>query len=211
MKHVKIYIIAILAIFFFVGCSGGSTYSATAQTDKFAPQNGQKSIRTTGNILWYSNPFGNQHTPTLDVVVSLDEKSQCISKTRFVSVYPRLYSTAYTHTMNTSWLDIRKGHRLIVLADGKRLVFPVIGSRADTDAQGYNQVSRSVSSYYIDKAIYAASVDQIRTIASARTVELRIESMERNVDLGKGVLNVNFGKNIKKFYLENMASRKTCS
>lgn len=211
MKYIKIYLISSLAIFFFSGCAE-NPYIAHGTADKFASNTNKNKFMTHKNYLTLAYLSGSDiSTPTLDVVLSLGKDVECIKHVSWKLYMPSLWGTKYPFQSSVTWYGVDKGHNLIVLADGERIVFPVKhSSKRNPINNGYDITFKTYTTYYIEDVIYDAAIEQIRKIAQAQVVELRIENNSINYDLGKDTINKNFVKHIRRFYNEQIATRKTC-
>jgi len=210
MKKIKISMVAILAIFFFVGCAE-NPYVAHGTADKFASNSNKYQFRTYQNYLTLAYLAGGIGTPTLDVVLSLGNDVACIKNVSWKLYMPSLWGTKYPFQSRVTWYGIHKGHNLIVLADGQRIVFPVrYSSKRNPINNGYDAIHKTYTTYYIEDVVYNATLEQIKKIAQAKVVELRIENNSINYDLGKDTINKNFAKHIRRFYNEQILTRKVC-
>lgn len=211
MKYVKIYMVTILAILFFVGCAD-NPYVAQGTADKFASNSNKYQFRTYKNYLTLAYLAGTDtSTPTLDVVLSLGKDVECIKNVNLSLYMPSLWGTQYPFQSSVTWYGIHKGHNLIVLADGQRLVFPVrSSSKRNSINNGYDAIHKTYTTYYMEDVIYGATLEQIGKIAKAKVVELRIENNSIKYDLGKDTINKNFVKHIRRFYNEQILTRKVC-
>ena len=210
MKKLKLGLLAIIATLLMNGC-GGSQYQVIQSSDKFS-NNGSYLITTKNNDL-VINPFGNDIVsktfPTLDVGIMVNQSKNCIQDVSLYLYHPTHYSTGHLMgSRNATWLNIRRGNRLIFLADGKRVAFTASASKQSTSDDGYNSVAKEATMKYIDTAVYPAPLNKLKQIASAQKLEVRIEGLNHNRDIEASVINENLAKNFKKFYQEEIATRK---
>ncbi|PTB88144.1 hypothetical protein C9925_00175 [cyanobacterium G8-9] len=213
MKKFKFVLFVAIATFLINGC-GGSQYQVIQSSDKFS-NNGSYLISTKDNNL-VMNPFGNDIVndvfPTLDIGIMVNKSTNCIKDVSLYLYHPTLYSTGngIYGSRNATWLNIHKGNRLIFLADGRRVAFTASASKQRTSNDGYNSVSKVVTMKYIDTAVYPASLNKLKQIASAKKLEVRIEGLDHNHDIEANVINENLAKNFRKFYQEQIATRQIC-
>ena len=213
MKKLKLGLLAIIATLLMNGC-GGSQYQVIQQSDKFN-NNGSYLITTINNDL-VINPFGDDIVSkvfsTLDVGIIVNRSKNCIKDVALNLYHPTQYSTGngIYGSRNATWLNIRRGNRLIFLADGKRVAFTASASKQSTSDDGYNSVAKVATMKYIDTAVYPAPLNKLKQIASAQKLEVRIEGLNHNRDIEASVINENLAKNFKKFYQEEIATRKIC-
>lgn len=211
MKYIKIFVISSLSIIFFSGCAENK-YMAHGTADKFASNSDKYKYRTYKNYLTYAYLAGTDlSTPSLDVVLSLGKDVECIKNVRWELYMPSLWGTKYPFQSRVMWYDIHKGHNLIVLADGERIVFSVKhSSKRKPLNNGYDTIHKTYTTYYIEDVIYSATIEKIRKIAQAQALELRIENNSINYDLNKDTINKNFLKHVRRFYNEQVVTRKLC-
>ena len=211
MQYIKIYTVMILSIFFFSGCADNQ-HVAHGTADKFASNSNKYQFRTYKNYLTLAYLAGtDSSTPTLDVALSLGNDVECIKNVSLKLYMPSLWGTQYPLQSSVTWYGIQRGHNLIVLADGQRLVFPVMSSsKRNPTNNGYDTILKSYTTYYIEDVVYDATLEQVGKIAKAKVIELRIENNSIQYDLGKDTINQNFVKHVRRFYNEQIVSRKVC-
>lgn len=211
MKKLKLILLTAISIVLINSC-GGSPYKIGHYADKFN-NDGKDLISTRENYLRI-NPLGDDLLniiSKLDAGIIVNRAKNCIKDTSLYLYQTEGYSTGYlTGSRNATWLHIVRGSRLIFLADGKRIAFAAASAKQRTRDDGYNSISKEATMLYIDEAIYPVTLKKFKQVAFANHLEVRVEGINHNRDYDDNIINENLAKNFKKFYQEEIATRKMC-
>ena len=198
-NHFKKFIIFI-AITTLISCAT-SSYKISKIGDEFSDPNGPNGFILEDNHIDFQDPLGAVPSSEIKPYVFKNKKTNEVIECGFNLINIRM-DGAYS---NESWLVIDDGYAMIFLTDNDRVVLEAKNTKMDHYTSGYNNISRSYTTYYYDIAWYPCSPLKFKTIAYSNSLKIKVMGNKGNETYGtnRSFLS-SFQPNIKRFYDEEI-------
>lgn len=188
-------------IVFIVGCAYpySSPYIVKNQNDEFADPNVDLIFRTmVGNHIYERDPVGLVPFSELNIEMGIHKKSN-----KIIAISLFLKNIRFSARGYSGPLYIRNGDKLIIIADTERIILAAKSTKAHFTSKIL--MGRLDYTYY-DMAHYEISKDDLKKIADAKKIKLRVTGSDGSQDYS--IVNETFLPNISRFYSEEISNRQ---
>jgi len=185
-------IVTLIGILSLTNCITSFPYTVTNNfDDEFLGENEDRNIGLVDNFLYWKN--GSQLNPYIDL-----KKDGTITSTGFFLANIRV---------DLDWLNIRRGDKIVFLADGKRISAKAIAGSIDSEVWSSTYGARKI---YYDYATYILTKQQMNLICNASNLKVKVYGRTGRDEYGsdeKQPLNPSFYANNKRFFAENLLGK----
>ncbi len=196
-RHFGLIVLVVLIF----GCAYPYTspYLVTNEVDEFTDPNDELVFRSmAGNHIYERDPMGLVPFSELNITMGIHKKSnKIIDSSLFLK---NVRSSARGHSIP---LYIKDGDKLIIITDTARIIL----AARSTKTYSKSEILMGRLHYtYFDLAHYAISKDDLKKIAEAKSIKLRVTGSEGNQDYS--IVNETFLPNLSRFYAEEISNRQ---
>ncbi len=199
IKRIAILFIA-LFVSFLVGCAYPyqSPYIVNDQTDEFTDPKADLIFRDMrGNHIYERDPMGLTQFSELNGVAAIHKKSK-----KIVGISLFLKNVRCNARGQSGPLYIRDGNEMIIVTDSTRIVLVARSTKSYSKSE---ILMGRVHFTYFDLAHYAISKENLKLIAEAKSIKIRVTGSNGIHDYS--IVNETFLPNISRYYTEEVCSR----